>query len=74
MRIWNQGKMRDEERYILFLLWPMVLSPSRDRICKPFKELRNRFPAWPVGLMGKSYLTYRPARLLWLAESKKKSV
>jgi hypothetical protein len=25
------------------------LGPCRDRLCKPFKELRNRFPAWRAG-------------------------
>ncbi len=34
---------------------------SRARICKPFKEPRNRFPAWqPVR---QPYLSYRPAML-----------
>jgi hypothetical protein len=40
---------------------------SRCRICKPFKEPRNRFPAG--GPVGQLYLTYRPARLHRLAES-----
>jgi hypothetical protein len=31
-------------------------------ICKPFKEPRNRIPAWRVGTTI-PYLTYRPARL-----------
>jgi hypothetical protein len=38
------------------------------RICKPFKEPRNRFPALRAGTR-QSYLTYRPARLYGLAES-----
>ncbi len=25
------------------------LGPCRDRLCKPFKELRNRFPVWRAG-------------------------
>jgi hypothetical protein len=34
---------------------------SRARICKPFKEPRNRFPAWQPGRQ--PYLSYRPAML-----------
>ncbi len=37
------------------------------RICKPFKEPRNRIPAWRVGTTI-PYLTYRPARLNRLAK------
>ncbi len=36
---------------------------NRARICRPFKDTRNRFPAW------QPYLSYRPARLHWLPES-----
>jgi hypothetical protein len=32
---------------------------ARVRICKSFKEPRNRFPAWRAGT--KPYLSYRPA-------------
>jgi hypothetical protein len=39
----------------------------RGRICRPFKEPRNRFPAWrPVR---KPYLSYWPARLHRLTKS-----
>ncbi len=41
---------------------------TRARICKPFKEPRNQFPAWWAGVR-QPYLTYRPARLHRLAES-----
>jgi hypothetical protein len=41
----------------LYAYWP-----GRARICRPFKEPRNRFPAWRTG-------TYRLARLHRLAES-----
>jgi hypothetical protein len=40
---------------------------SRARICKPFKEPRNRFPIWRAGTI--TYMTYRPARKHRLAES-----
>ncbi len=40
---------------------------SRARICRPFKEPRNRFPAWRVGTQ--PYLSYRPARLHRLEKS-----
>jgi hypothetical protein len=40
---------------------------SRARICKPFKELRNRFQAWRAGTH--PYLMYRPARLHMQAKS-----
>ncbi len=43
------------------------LEHTRARICKPFKEPRNRFPAWPAG--STTYLTYRPAGKHRLAES-----
>ncbi len=38
------------------------------RICKPFKEPRNRFPAWRAGTT-QPYLTYQHAKLHRLAES-----
>jgi hypothetical protein len=37
-----------------------VNKETRARICKPFKEPRNRFPAWRA-MVRQSYLTYRPA-------------
>ncbi len=37
------------------------------RICRPFKEPRNRFPAWRAGTQ--LYLSYWPAGLLRLAKS-----
>ncbi len=40
----------------------------RARICRPLKELRNRFPAWQVGTTT-LYLSYRAARLHRLTES-----
>ncbi len=39
----------------------------RARICRSFKEPRNRFLAWRAGRQ--AYLTHLPARLHWLAES-----
>ncbi len=57
-----------------FFLAPKNLSNHMDRqaricdtvlICKPFKDPRNRFPAWRAS----TYLTYWPARLHRLAES-----
>ncbi len=44
----------------------VVPLPSRTRICRPFKETRNRFPAWPVR---QPYFSYRPVRLHRLAKS-----
>ncbi len=40
---------------------------SRARICKPFKEPRNRFPAWRADTT--TLLSYRPVRPHRLAES-----
>ncbi len=39
----------------------------RVRICKPFKEPRNRFPAWRAGATT-LFIVYRPAGLHWFAE------
>ncbi len=41
----------------------------RARIFKPFKEPRNRFPAWRAGTTRQPFLSYLPARLHRLAES-----
>jgi hypothetical protein len=41
--------------------------PAGARICKPFKEPKNRFPAWHAGTT--SFMTYRHARLHRLAEA-----
>ncbi len=35
------------------------------RICKPFKEPRNRFPTWRAGVR-QPHLSYRPARLQYI--------
>ncbi len=49
-------------------LRPLHWGPkTRARICKPFKEPKNRFPAG--GPIRQPYLTYQPARLHRLAES-----
>ncbi len=48
---------------IFVLLFPL---PTRASICRPFKETRNRFPAWRTGTT--TLFTYRPARLHRLAE------
>ncbi len=42
---------------------------TRARICKPFKEPRNLFPAWRAGTTTLRYLSYRLARPYMLAES-----
>ncbi len=48
------------------LLYRLPAYVAWTRICKPFKELWNRFPAWrPVR---QPYLSYRPARLHGLSE------
>jgi hypothetical protein len=46
---------------------PRINAGARARICKPFMEPRNRFPAVRAGTT--THLSYRPARLLGLAES-----
>ncbi len=43
------------------------MSKIRARICKPFKEPRNRFPAWRSGTTNR--LSYRAARQHRLAKS-----
>ncbi len=48
--------------------WDPVMY-SEPRICKPFKEPRNRFPAWRAGTTILFDVGYRPARLHRLAES-----
>jgi hypothetical protein len=40
---------------------------SRARICKPFKQPRNRSRTWRAGMTRQAYFTYRPARLHRLA-------
>ncbi len=51
----------------LFLLSARIICERNwAQICKPFKEPRNRFPAWH-GPVRQPYLTYRAARLHWLA-------
>jgi hypothetical protein len=40
---------------------------SRARICKHFKQPRNRSRTWRAGMTRQAYFTYRPARLHRLA-------
>jgi hypothetical protein len=66
--------------FALILIWQFFLNfidnglamgqlrAKRVRICKLFKEPRNRFPDWRAGISQPS-LSYRPARLRRLAES-----
>ncbi len=35
--------------HVNLLIWCLINQPSRARICRPFKEPRNRFPAWREG-------------------------
>jgi hypothetical protein len=46
---------------------PYSQGKLQSRICRPFKEPRNRFPAWRTGTT--TLLAYRPARLHRLAKS-----
>ncbi len=43
------------------ILGPLICLQYRARICKPFKEHRNRFPAWRTGMT--TLFDDRPSRL-----------
>jgi hypothetical protein len=64
--------IRGEARWISIVLGvelsgPILSARPRGRTYKPFKEPRNRLPAWRAGRT--TLLSYRPARLHRLLES-----